>query len=101
MTRPVMSHKKKFKIHGPPDRKHQPHPPTVPPDLVPPGIPRRTWNYDSIPRGRTQFLFVAIIAVVMGAVLIVSKEAPWQVCLPLVIIIVILGLLLFLFSKNR
>jgi hypothetical protein len=92
---------KKFKVHGPPDRKHQPHMPTVPPDLVPPGIPRRTWNYNSVPRGRAQFLIIALMAVVLGGVLMATKEAPVPVCLPLVIIVVIVGVLMFLFSKNR
>jgi hypothetical protein len=97
-----MSHKKnKFKVHGPPDWKHQTHPPTVPRDLVPPGIPRRTWNYTSWRKSRSQFLFIAIIAVVLGAILMASKEAPVQVCLPLVVIAVVFGLLMFLITKNR
>jgi|GEM_PF-4481965 len=97
-----MSHKKnKFKIHGPPDRKHQPHPPTVPPDLILPGTPRRTFRYDSLPRGRAQFLVLTLLAIVLGTVLMATKEAPWQTCLPLLIVAVVLGLLFFLLRKNR
>ena len=97
-----MSHKKnKFKVHGPPDRKHQRDPPTVPRDLIPSYLPRYTWNWSTKNRGRTQFLVLAILAVILGSVLMATKEAPWQVCLPLVIAVVVIGVLMFLFSKNR
>ena len=95
-----MSRKKKFKVHGPPDRKHQPQSPTVPRDLIPPYLPRYTWNWSFKDRGKTQFLLIGVLAVVFGAVLMATKEAPWQVCLPLVIIIVVVGLLLYRFSKR-
>jgi len=91
---------KKFKVHGP-NRKPPPNPPTVPRDLIPAGVPRYDRNYSKIRYGKAQFLVLAVMAAVLGAVLIATKEAPWQVCLPLIIIVVVIGLLLFLFSKNR
>ena len=97
-----MSHKKnKFKVHGPPDRKHQTPSPTVPRDLIPPYLPRYTWHWSFKDRGKTQFLLIGVLAVVLGAALMATKEAPWQVCLPLVILVVVVGLLLYIFSKRR
>jgi len=97
-----MSHKKKkFKVHGPPDRRHRDPMPTVPRDLVPPYVPRYNRHYGNLGRSGTQFLLLALLAVVLGAVLMASKEAPWQTCLPLVVIVVIVSLLFYLFRKKR
>lgn len=96
-----MSHKKKkFKVHGPPDRRHRDHAPAVPRDLVPAYVPRYNRNYNNIGRSGTQFLLLALLAVVLGAVLMASKEAPWQTCLPLMVIVVVVLLLFYLFRKK-
>jgi hypothetical protein len=97
-----MSHKGKFKVHGPPTHRKAPEHQVRPPDLLPPELDRRYWYIPARPVSIPSAIpFLFFILFVISLAIFASGEVDWHFCLPGVIILIVVAIVAHLLGRKR